>query len=68
MMSNIITVTKISSTKRNEYLAAFDGAGILSSGSHSVVGTIVIRTSDKLTASQQKEMEENIYNSLIEIK
>lgn len=54
--------------KRNEYLAVFDGAGILSSGSHSVVGTIVIRTSDKLTASQQKEMEKNIYNSLIEIK
>lgn len=54
--------------KRNEYLAGFDGAGMLSSGSHSVVGTIVIRTSDKLTASQQKEMEKNIYNSLIEIE
>lgn len=54
--------------RRNEYLAAFDGAGALNSGSHSVVGTVVIRTSDKLTASQQKEMEQNIYNSLIEIK
>lgn len=54
--------------KRNEYLAGFDGAGILNSGSHSVVGTVIIRTSDKLTASQQKEMEKNIYNSLIEIK
>jgi hypothetical protein len=41
---------------------------MFSSGSHSVVGTVVIRTSDKLTASQQKEMEKNIYNSLIEIK
>src|SRR5699024_5528287 len=55
-------------TKRNEYLASFDGAGFLSSGSHSVVGTVVIRTSDQLTASQQKEIETNIYNSLIEIK
>lgn len=54
--------------RRNEYLAGFDGAGMLSSGSHSVVGTVLIRTSDKLTASQQKEMEKNIYNSLIEIK
>lgn len=54
--------------KRNEYLAEFDGAGFLSSGSHSVVGTVIIRTSDRLTASQQKEMEKNIYNSLIEIK
>lgn len=54
--------------RRNEYLSAFDGAGILNSGSHSVVGTVVIRTSDKLTASQQKDMEKNIYNSLIEIK
>ncbi len=54
--------------KRNEYLATFDGAGMLNSGSHSVVGTVVIRTSDKLTATQQKEMEQNIYNSLVEIK
>lgn len=54
--------------KRNKYLASFDGMGFLSSGSHSVLGTIVIRTSDKLTASQQKEMEKNIYNSLIEIR
>ncbi len=54
--------------RRNEYLAGFDGMGMLSSGSHSVVGTVVIRTSDRLTASQQKEMEKNIYNSLIEIR
>lgn len=36
---------------RNAYLAAFDG-GIFSSGSHVVLGTILIRTSDKLTATQ----------------
>lgn len=49
-------------------LASFDGAGFLASGSHSVVGTVVIRTSDNLTATQQKEMEANIYNSLVELR
>lgn len=53
--------------KRNEYLSTFDGS-FLSSGSHSVVGTIVIRISDKLTATNQKEMETNIYNSFIALK
>lgn len=51
--------------KRNEYLSAFDGAtGIMNPGSHKVVGTLVVRTSDKLTASQQKELEQNIINAL----
>ena len=45
--------------KRNTYLGAYDGS-FLSSGSHTVLGTIVIRTSDKLTASQQKELESQI--------
>ena len=35
--------------KRDSYLASFDGAGMLNSGSHKVLGTIVIRTSTKLT-------------------
>ena len=51
--------------KRNTYLSGFDGAGILSPGSHSVLGTMVIRTSDKLTASQQKELEAEIIDVLI---
>lgn len=51
---------------RNDYLASFDG-GIFASGSHTVVGTVLVRTSDKLTASQQKEMEANIIAVLIEI-
>ena len=51
---------------RNDYLASFDG-GIFASGSHTVVGTVLVRTSDKLTASQQKEMEANIIEVLIEI-
>lgn len=41
--------------KRDSYLARFDGAGMLNSGSHKVLGTIVIRTSTKLTATQQNE-------------
>lgn len=49
--------------KRNDYLGAFDG-GILSSGSHNVVGTVVVRTSDKLTASQQKQLEAAIIEAL----
>jgi hypothetical protein len=48
---------------RDTYLAAFDG-GILSSGSHGVVGTVVIRTSDKLTASQQTKLEAAIRKAL----
>lgn len=51
---------------RNDYLASFDG-GIFASGSHIVVGTVLVRTSDKLTASQQKEMEANIIAILTEI-
>ena len=53
--------------KRDTYLASFDG-GIFASGSHKILGTMVVRTSSKLTASQQKELETNITNSLIELK
>lgn len=48
---------------RNEYLAALDG-GIFASGSHAVVGTCVIRTSDYLSASQQDALEQEIIESL----
>lgn len=53
---------------RNEYLAAFDGAGILNSGSHTVLGTIVIRTSAKLTATQQNDLTQKITDKLLELK
>jgi len=53
--------------KRDSYLASFDG-GIFASGSHRVVGTMVVRISDKLTASQQKDLEAKLINSLIELK
>lgn len=49
--------------KRNDYLAVFDG-GWLSSGSHKILGTLVIRTSNELTASQQKQLEANIIAAL----
>ncbi|MEW4354071.1 EbhA [Streptococcus pneumoniae] len=54
--------------KRNTYLSAFDGQGLLDPGSHYVYGTIVIRTSRHLTASQQKELTDKIYKKLIELK
>lgn len=53
--------------KRDSYLASFDGAGMLNSGSHKVLGTIVIRTSTKLTATQQNEFTNNITNKLLEL-
>ncbi|MDR1421834.1 MAG: hypothetical protein LBI64_03095 [Coriobacteriales bacterium] len=52
---------------RDTYLSAFDG-GILSSGSHVVCGTVVIRTSNLLTASQQQALTDSIREALIEIR
>lgn len=52
---------------RDTYLAAFDGS-VLCSGSHIVLGTIVIRASDNLTATQQKELTEQITNILLELQ
>lgn len=52
---------------RNSYLASFDG-GVFATGSHKVVGTAIVRTSDELTASQQKDLEEKLINSLIKLK
>lgn len=54
--------------KRNTYLSAFDGAGMLNPGSHTVLGTIVIRTSDKLTATQQNEFTQKISDKLLELQ
>lgn len=53
--------------KRNKYLASFDG-GIFASGSHTVIGTVIVRTSDELTASQQKAMEQDIIAALTDIE
>lgn len=45
--------------KRDDYLSTFDGT-IFASGSHEVVGTIVIRISNELNATQQKELTDKI--------
>ncbi len=58
-----VYTNKEDANKRNYYLSAFDGT-IFDSGSHSVYGTIIIRTSTKLTASKQKELENKILDSL----
>lgn len=49
--------------ERNTYLSAFDGS-ILRPGSHTVLGTCVVRTSDLLQASQQDAIEQAIVDSL----
>lgn len=52
---------------RNRYLSAFDGSTIVNPGSHSVLGTIVIRTSNDFTATQQKELEASIIAELLKL-
>ncbi len=52
--------------KRNTYLAAFDGS-ILASGSHEVLGTCLLRTSDKLAASQQQALTQEVKDALIRL-
>ncbi len=52
---------------RNEYLGVYDGS-IFDSGSHTVYGTIIIRTSCELTASEQKALEAEILSALTYIK
>lgn len=49
--------------KRNEYLAGFDGS-VLAPGSHTIIGTCVVRTSNLITASQQQAQQQAIIDSL----
>ena len=51
--------TKDDAGVREAYLAAFDGTAF-SSGSHKVIGTCLVRTSSHLTASQQKNLTDEI--------
>lgn len=46
---------------------ALDG-GVLASGSHTVVGTCVVRTSDELAASKQKELEAAVIGALTKLE
>lgn len=49
---------------RSSYLGGFDG-GIFASGSHTVLGTILIRTSDELKASEQQTLTNAIIEAFI---
>lgn len=53
--------------KRRDYLARFDGT-VTASGTHTVIGTVLVRTSDKLTASQQKAFEAKLIAALTYIE
>ena len=62
-----IYTTKEEATSRSDYLGTFDSTGF-ASGSHYVYGTIVIRTSNYLTGTQQKELTQKILDELIKVK
>ena len=51
---------------RDMYLSGFDG-GFLSSGGHYIVGTILIRTSNALTGTQQLELTDAIKEALLKV-
>ena len=53
--------------KRNDYLAAFDGS-VIASGSHTVIGTLVVKMSDEPKASQQKELETALIAALTKLE
>lgn len=62
-----VYATEEDAKKREEYLATFDGS-VMASGSHTIVGTVLVRTSDELTASQQKALEKQIIDNLTELR
>lgn len=49
------------------YLAGFDGLDAFSSGSHYVEGTCVIRTSNYVNETQQKELTQAVMQALIAV-
>ena len=63
-----VYASKEDAESRNAYLSNFDGAGILNPGSHVVLGTIVIRTSSKLTATQQNDLTQRVTDNLIKLE
>ena len=52
--------------KRRDYLATYDGT-IFANGTHTVIGTVLVRTSNELTASQQKELEQKVIEALTKL-
>lgn len=63
-----VFATKDEAATRNDYLSSFDGSGILNPGSHIVAGTMIVRTSNYLTASQQTDLTNRIIEKLIELQ
>lgn len=53
--------------KRRDYLASYDGT-IFANGTHTVIGTVLVRTSNELTASQQKELEQKVIEALTRLE
>ena len=53
--------------KRRDYLATYDGT-IYANGTHTVIGTVLVRTSNKLTATQQKELEQKVIDALTRLE
>lgn len=62
-----VYLTEEDAQRRCEYLSQFDGT-VTASGSHTVVGTVLVRTSDQLTASQQQDLETKIIKNLTELR
>lgn len=59
-----IFVDEESALKRDEYLKGFDNSLLFNSGYHTVIGTIVIRTSKELDQEEQKTLENSIIENL----
>lgn len=53
--------------KRRDYLATYDGT-IYANGTHTVIGTVLVRTSNELTAKQQKELEQKVIDALTRLE
>ena len=62
-----VYATEEDAKQRDEYLGAFDGT-ILASGSHIVIGTVVVRTSNEMKASQQKKVEKAVIAELTRVE
>lgn len=58
-----VYATPEAAQQRDDYLAAFDGT-ILASGSHTVAGTLVVRVSGALSASEQQAFTQELIQAL----
>lgn len=49
---------------RNEYLSGYDDSWLFKAGYHTVIGTLVVHTSQNLSEDVQAQLESNIINTL----